>query len=154
MKAGRATVIARYRLRSGSGDVARVLDAIARDLSARGFPEPYRDDVRIVLAEVLNNIEEHAYGGRPGNLACLTLRLGTEDLVFRITDRGRAMPAAASPEGDTLIGTDLPRFDPMRMQDWPEGGFGWALVRRLATRVTYRRQGGSNRLEIVMTRPG
>lgn len=153
MKAGRATVIARYRLRSGSGDVARVLDGIGRDLAAFDLPQSYRDDVRIVVAEVLNNIEEHAYAGVAGKLADLTLCLGAEDLVLRITDRGRAMPAAASPEGDPLIGTDLPRFDPMRMQDWPEGGFGWALVRRLATRVTYRRQGGRNRLEIVMTRP-
>jgi len=99
-----------------------------------GLAPHRRGDLELVLAEVLNNIVEHAYaqgqgtillelGARPGGLQC------------RVQDWGHAMPGGALPAGQ--LAARLP-------DDLPEGGFGWHLIRCLTRDLSYARIGGSN----------
>lgn len=97
-----------------------------------------RGTAEIVLAEVLNNIVEHAYASSTGDIR-LILSLGPGNLVCRIEDEGRPMP------GGTLPAGTLP--DP---SDLPEGGFGWHLIRVLSQGLTYDRVGGVNRLSFML----
>lgn len=96
--------------------------------------------VQLVLAEVLNNILEHAYpsAGPTGSIhvAC---RQAENGLNFRITDQGRAMP-----DGQTPLG--MPQSVDVDLMDLPEGGFGWFLIHSLAKDVVYERVGQSNQL--------
>lgn len=89
-----------------------------------------RDIVLLVLAEVLNNVAEHAYGKAVGPVA---VRLMARDgaVLARVTDRGGLAPAF---DGATVQ-------DPQGM---PEGGFGLGLIRALASDIRQRRRLGCN----------
>lgn len=101
------------------------------------LPEALRDKAQIVLAEVLNNIVEHAYAQYPGTIE-LCIAVGSDALDLSITDQGLPLPLAGLPEGND------PMEDPG--EDLPEGGFGWFLIRTLAEGLNYERTEGANRL--------
>jgi len=96
-----------------------------------------RGTAQIVLAEALNNIVEHAYANHDGQIE-VALHVSPPDLVCEITDSGLAMPEGALPAG-TLTPLE-------QVQNLPEGGFGWYLIRTLARDLHYRRDGGRNLL--------
>lgn len=124
------------------GDPPSVRQALRTAMDVfRDFPldEAQLGCIEIVLAEVLNNIAEHAY---PGD-ACGMIEVEAEVLVgalgFRISDDGVAMPDHRLPPGhaqDLGVAAD----------DLPEGGFGWLLIRELTEGLTYRRVGDRNEL--------
>ncbi|MDW4550138.1 ATP-binding protein [Defluviimonas sp. D31] len=105
---------------------------IARDLS----PED-AGKLELALAEVLNNIVEHAYDGHPSGPVELCLRREAAWICCRIVDSGHAMPAHELPEG---------RMQPVpaQLDELPEGGWGWSLICTLATDLAYRREDGRN----------
>ena len=96
------------------------------------------DSVELVLAEVLNNIVEHAYADRSGKIM-LEICAGKAAFEIRVRDIGRAMPNNPLPRGDA------PRLSVGRTT-LPEVGFGWSLIPRLARDLTYRRDGDTNAL--------
>jgi serine/threonine-protein kinase RsbW len=126
-----------------TADPAEVRLALARLIAAspvQDLPEDDRGTVELVLAEVLNNVAEHAYAGGSGPVEvglCAT-PLG---IACRIVDRGLAMPDGQVPRGD------LPQAAP---DDLPEGGFGWHLIRSLTADLTYARSAGQNRLSFLI----
>lgn len=97
-----------------------------------------RDTAELLLAEVLNNIVEHAFAGCAGGIR-LWIGRTDSDVLFRIEDDGGPMPGGLPPEGQPPTPGDL-----------PEGGFGWHLIRRLSSQLRYERQGNTNRLHMVM----
>lgn len=101
------------------------------------LPESLRNKAQIVLAEVLNNIVEHAYASYPGDID-LCCEFDDHGMDVLITDRGLPLPMSGLPAGND------PMEDPG--DDLPEGGFGWFLIRTLAEDLSYDRTGGSNRL--------
>jgi serine/threonine-protein kinase RsbW len=116
------------------------LSAACAALAAAGVAEPELGAAEIALAEVMNNIAEHAYAAGPGPIA---LRIGRCDatgaLVVVLLDCGAAMPGLRLPPGEPPL-LDGPA------DDLPEGGFGWFLIRSLAADLDYRRRAGCNRL--------
>jgi serine/threonine-protein kinase RsbW len=96
-----------------------------------------RENVQLVLAEVLNNIVEHAYAGRDGVIRVRICREGG-DLRCDFADDGRSMPSGLLPAGE------LPMVCPEA--EAAEGGYGWALIRMLSSDLRYQRDGGENRL--------
>jgi serine/threonine-protein kinase RsbW len=101
-----------------------------------------RGTAEIVLAEALNNVVEHAYCRYPGKIE-VVMRRHDPDLRFDITDSGLPMPGAEPPLGH-LRGV-------MEIDDLPEGGFGWFLIRSLSHSLTYRRIGERNLLSFCVT---
>lgn len=97
----------------------------------------HRAKAEIVLAEVLNNISEHAYADRLGDIS-VSLWASASGLDCEIVDQGREMPGGSPPKG-TLPQDDL-----------PEGGFGWFLIRSLTSDLQYHRVRGRNRLRFVI----
>jgi serine/threonine-protein kinase RsbW len=126
-----------------TADPAAVRAALASLIAAspvHDLPEEDRGTVELVLAEVLNNVAEHAYAGGSGPVEvglCAT-PLG---IACRIIDRGLAMPDGQLPEGS------LP---PVAPDDLPEGGFGWHLIRSLTADLSYARSAGQNRLSFLI----
>jgi serine/threonine-protein kinase RsbW len=126
------------------GDAAGVRDGLARmfrrPMLAR-LSEECRGTVEIVLAEVLNNIAEHAYARFPGRIE-VELTAHDSFLFVRTQDQGLAMPGEQVPWG---------RLEPVAgIQDLPEGGFGWYLIRSLTQELTYLRQDGTNHLSFCI----
>jgi serine/threonine-protein kinase RsbW len=96
--------------------------------AARGVAE-------LVLAEVLNNIAEHAYAERGGPIRVKIARRGII-LFCEIEDDGRPMPEGRPPEGELTDVTEgaLPT----------EGGYGWYLIRHMTDALTYARVNNRN----------
>ncbi|MGR3757998.1 MAG: ATP-binding protein [Tranquillimonas sp.] len=92
--------------------------------------------IELVLAELLNNVAEHAYGGSGRGELDLSLTAEPDALAVMVTDEGAAMPGG--PAG--------PAPAPPNPAGLPEGGFGWMLIRAHARDIVYRRSPGRNRL--------
>ncbi len=115
---------------------------LSERLGALGLPETETDDVRIALAEAINNVVEHAYAGTTPENVHVKCSLGAENLEILITDSGVPMPEGA-------LGTRVPASVDTVLSDLPEGGFGWYLIRTLTSNVQYERRGGCNRLSLL-----
>lgn len=113
------------------------LRALFDTLLLRSLAEDDRGTAEIVLAEALNNIVEHAYARHTGVIE-ITLLLRQNALLFRIVDSGLPMPGERLPVGQ------LAPLD--QLDDLPEGGFGWFLIRTLSHDLDYRRVDGRNLL--------
>ena len=124
--------------------------SVVDQLRSLGIPGTRVDEVQIALTEAVNNIVEHAYhGAAPGDVR-IRGELFPERLWISIQDAGAPFPDGELPEGkpaDVSVATE----------DLPEGGFGWFLIRELASQVQYKRTEGSNNLslcfEIQVTSP-
>lgn len=96
--------------------------------------------IELVMAEALNNIVEHAYPeSDPTGPIDLTCNHAEGWLRFRIVDHGRAMPDEQLPDGAS-VNLDVDFLD------LPEGGFGWFLIKDMASDLCYERKDGKNTL--------
>lgn len=95
-----------------------------------------RGRIEIVLAEVLNNIVEHAYAQQEGTIT-LELSALPDGVSCRVLDNGSEMPGLTLPEG---------KLEPYDPDDLPEGGFGWFLIRSLTEDLCYTRHNDVNEL--------
>jgi serine/threonine-protein kinase RsbW len=102
-----------------------------------------RSSAELVLAEVLNNVAEHAYGGGLGPVA-VTLARAPAGISCLIVDQGGMMPGGKLPD------SALPPVTDLEPEDLPEGGFGWHLIRTLTRDLAYLRTGGCNRLSFLL----
>ncbi len=105
------------------------------------FCAGFRGEIELVLAEVLNNIVEHAQPGCLNDKIHVRGELLDDRLAFQIVDYGAPLPYLKIPEGAQ------PRLD-VEPQDLPEGGFGWMLVRNLTSDLHYERHPGANYLSL------
>jgi serine/threonine-protein kinase RsbW len=112
-----------------------------------GLSQEDRSVAELVLAEVLNNVAEHAYGPGGGRVT-VTLSGDPAGVRCRVTDEGRPMPGERLPEGR------LPGGPGTAVADLPEGGFGWHLIRSLSVGLTYARVDGQNRLDFFLPHGG
>jgi len=93
-------------------------------------------EVELVLAEVSNNIAEH--GGRESLNHPISLKWHTPDgLCINVINVGRCIPTG------TITNAQMPNLD-TEIDDLPEGGFGWALVDILCSKVHAKRRGSFN----------
>lgn len=127
-----------------SGDATSVRHAM-QDLAQSdlflGLPEGIRQNAEIVLAEVLNNVVEHAYAQRQGDIT-LDIDPSPSGLACQISDSGAPMPGLSLPQG---------QFQPLdRIDELPEGGFGWFLIRSLTENLLYQREGSLNTLTFCL----
>ena len=126
------------------GDVVSVRGGLSELFafpSLARLSEDSRGTVEIVLAEVLNNIAEHAYARFPGKIE-VWVTAHDSLLLVRVADSGLPMPGGELPGGKLSGATEI--------QDLPEGGFGWFLIRSLTRELTYLREGGHNRLSFCV----
>ena len=117
------------------------LGEVMRALAPLGLDEDRRGSLEILLAETLNNVVEHAYPGEPGGVIEMQCETCDDTLRITVQDRGVAL-VNGIPEG-------LPAELGDRLEDLPEGGFGWFLIRQLSETVTYLRQGDRNNLSLT-----
>jgi serine/threonine-protein kinase RsbW len=121
--------------------LVRLIDRLAR----AGLEDEGRIEAELVLAEAMNNIVEHAYRSAADGWIRLEVDLAEDRVHVRLEDGGAAMPGLAPPPGEPHD-LDVP------LRELPEGGFGWVMIRRLATDLAYERLPGRNRLCFAITR--
>ncbi|MFY0308280.1 ATP-binding protein [Leisingera sp. D0M16] len=122
-------------------DARRGIQSVVSKLRSLGVPGARVDEVQIALTEAVNNVVEHAYEeSAPGDVR-IRGELSPERLWISIQDAGSPFPKGELPEGkpaDISVPTD----------SLPEGGFGWFLIRELASQVQYERSEGNNNLSL------
>lgn len=121
---------------------------LSRTLTEQGLPAQKTGDVKIALAEAINNVVEHAYAGVAPARVLVKCRLHRDWLVILISDTGNPLPGLRLPDG-------IPAQITSSIQDLPEGGFGWYLIHELTSDIHYERRDGCNRLSLRFdfTRP-
>jgi serine/threonine-protein kinase RsbW len=121
--------------------LATVLSGLRHSMSGSGIS----GTVELVLAEVMNNIVEHAYAGQTNGIIQLSIREGRMCLFVEVKDRGLPLPnnALPTPRLPDLIGNQA---------SLPEGGFGWALINSMTENLSYTRQDGQNLLSFSIPR--
>lgn len=120
--------------------VRSVLEDLERCLIARLGRAEVIGDLALVLAEVLNNVVEHAHAGRTDGGISVEVFLRPCCVRCLIRDDGAAMPGLQLPLGL------LPNSD-TALEDLPEGGFGWFLIHNMTADLSYCREDGENRLQ-------
>ncbi|OWY13537.1 hypothetical protein B6V73_17270 [Thioclava sp. JM3] len=115
--------------------------AVARFI--RLMTEEEAGTLELILAEILNNIVEHSYGESEEGVIALSIVRDRKGLNCSVSDDGIPLPPACL----DLRDRDPERPDPSSL---PEGGFGWFLIRDLATDLGYHRQDGRNLLAFRM----
>lgn len=132
------------RFEARAARISLELLGLNQTLVQLGLPIERLFTLELVLAEVLNNVVEHAYQDR--GEGCIELALSVHDgrIHCRVSDQGIPMPGGTLPPAC--------RHSPkvLALQDLPEGSFGWALIRDLTTRLEYSRDEGTNRLSFAI----
>lgn len=118
--------------------VRRALALMTRGLADIGQSAAQIESAEMVMAEVLNNVVEHAYDSHPG-LIEIHFDNDPRGMVCTVLDDGRPMPGHALPQGHLP-----PTQTELALQ--PEGGFGWHLIRSLTRDLSYERRADRNRL--------
>jgi serine/threonine-protein kinase RsbW len=141
-------------------DVRAALGDVAAALAGEGVGPLDCATAELVLAEVLNNVVEHAYAAAPcagqpvaaapdraggrrprpegrGGTIRIALTLRDAALDVRVEDLGRAMPGRVVPAGE------MPDLEGPP-ESLPEGGWGWAMIRELSQGLHYCRAPGRN----------
>ncbi len=129
-------------VKSGEHAAREALTALLSDLKALDLDIEEAGTIELVVAEVLNNICEHAYSGleNAGSIEVECVH-ASDGLHFDIRDAGKPMPNGRTPLG-------MPANLDVDFMDLPEGGFGWFLIQDLAKDVEYQRIGTRNQLSL------
>ncbi|WP_372884297.1 ATP-binding protein [Shimia sp.] len=133
----------KIRARGTQAGVRLALAHVVDRLASAGADRDFRGRAEIVLAEALNNVVEHALHGQACLWVEIRARKGDAGWHFLICDPGRPMPDGLLPQ------RRLPAVD-AELAELPEGGFGWAMIRLLASAIEYSRRSGQNRLGFLI----
>lgn len=136
----------RLRLSAEPRAVRVALVRLSAELERQGVAAECAATVELVLAEVLNNVVEHAFPGGASGAIEVAVRLAGATILCEVRDGGLAMPEGRLPEGL------LPPSAGRPAAALPEGGFGWFLIRSFADELDYRREGGENVLTFRLPR--
>lgn len=126
-------------------DPAAVRAGLARLLASdmiTTMQDGARGTAEIVLAEVLNNIVEHAYNGQAG-VIIISLQHRRDGVLVQVRDHGQPFPRDEVPQG-LLPAAGL-------RENLPEGGFGWYLIRNLVRDLSYQRKDDCNHLSFCLS---
>ncbi len=129
------------RFSAGDRETRAVLCDLVRALGNAGIGSDDVSNAELIVAEVLNNVSEHAYADGAGPVE-LKVAIDCGGFCCEIADCGQPMPANDAPD------PELPVIAPP--DNLPEGGFGWHIIRCLSSDLSYRRDQGWNRLSIRM----
>lgn len=103
--------------------------------------------LELVVAEIFNNIVEHAYKKPSTGLIETQMNYSKGQLQCEIVDTGCPMPNGTLPQGmQKSLDCDI--------ADLPEGGFGWFLIRQLTSHLNYDRAAGHNILTFQLSLNG
>lgn len=118
-------------------DVRRAMSTVRSRLHRLDLGEMCLGTIEIVLAEACNNVVEHAYQDTGKGVIGLSLHVHDGLVCAELTDCGVPMPGLEPPakKSHDLTG---------ELDDLPEGGFGWGLIRDMTKSLIYRRHEGRN----------
>jgi anti-sigma regulatory factor (Ser/Thr protein kinase) len=128
-----------YPLGPDLSDVLRMNDWLDDLMAAHGVPAARAGEVKVCLDEAVTNVLSYAFDAPERALADLKLTLSAGEVVAELRDAGRPFDPLAAPLSE--VAGDL--------SDAQVGGLGIRIIRELATRARYAREGGENVLTLT-----
>ena len=95
-------------------------------------------DVQIVLAEALNNVIEHGFTHERTGTIEIDIEVSGDTTVVRLTDNGKAFTPPKA--------TKSPMQNSCDIDNLPEGGFGWFLIKKIVSSYEFHRFSNKNLL--------
>jgi serine/threonine-protein kinase RsbW len=125
------------RLVAEEAALPRVMAFVRRRGLEAGLPDVRLDELDVVVEELFLNIAKYAYPAGERGLVEIRCAVGDDGrLEVELADAGQAFNPVMRPEPDH----SLP------LENWPVGGLGIYLARRLTSALSYQHDGGWNRL--------
>jgi serine/threonine-protein kinase RsbW len=102
-----------------------------------GLDEQDQSELEICIVEALNNVVRHSYKAKPDNFIILELDIDIDEnlVVIKIVDTGMSRTDFSKP---TL------QYDPLDIENLPEGGMGLFIIDRLMDSTNYETEDGKN----------
>lgn len=124
----------RLRLPAKLSSLDRFREFVNRSAGAAGIGPSLLARIQIVLEELLVNHERHAYCSGEGHSEVVCFRRAPGMFCLEVMDEGRPFNPLDRAPPDVTLGAE----------ERPVGGLGIHLVRSLADKIAYRREGGNN----------
>jgi anti-sigma regulatory factor (Ser/Thr protein kinase) len=115
------------------------IGAVTEAAEASGVAQKTLFEIELALEEALVNIMNHAYEGTKGDIRVVCMAESGRAFVVEITDSGKDFDMTSLPAPDVTAGIDERTI----------GGLGIYFIKKLADRVSYRREDGKNILAIT-----
>lgn len=130
------------KVRAELANLPRLTGLAAQAARRAGWDQAQGLELEMVVEEIASNVIKYAYADQPGDIT-LSWRMDSQGgLVLEVWDQGRSFNPLQAPAPDVAA----------PLADRPPGGLGIFLARKLMDRVTYRREGASNVLELARAR--
>ncbi|MBD1207073.1 MAG: ATP-binding protein [Ignavibacteria bacterium] len=122
-------------------DTVRLVGMAIRAVCASVSSSSEAAQIELAVVEASNNIVEHAYRAVQGDIA-LDVDIGEKKIVIALHDTGETMPTASHQSANL-------DFDPMNLDDLPEGGMGLFLMTSIMDEQSYVSVNGKNTLTLT-----
>ena len=130
--------MAPLRLKGEPAEIGPAVEAVRRFALDHGLPDLATDALVVAVDEAISNILRHGYDDSAEPAVTIEAVADEEGVEVALVDGGRPFSPLDWP-APALEGGAAER---------PVGGLGIYLMRTLADRLTYRREGASNRLTL------
>ena len=128
-----------WTIRNSLPEVSRLVAEVHQRLQALKIAPDAAYNVEFAIEEMLSNTVKFAYADQAAHEIAAALTVTAEEIALRLTDDGHEFNPLTAAEPDT----NLP------LEERPIGGLGIHLVRKMAGKTDYRREGGKNILTLV-----
>lgn len=131
------------KFNASDGGVRQALLMLRGLLDASGSTGSDAGMIELVLAELLNNVVEHAYSGQDGGQINVCIRDKRGLVQIWVGDCGD------EPSNTSWMNRGFPDL-PESTEHLPEGGFGWPIIHALSEKVRYRRHDDQNLWLVIL----
>jgi serine/threonine-protein kinase RsbW len=124
-----------------------LVGSCAKEMAAEFFSVDKLSEIEQALTETVNNCIEHAYSGSEDRQITINYALSNDRLSIEIIDQGKQF----DPERLNNLDTDFD-YDPLDINNLPEGGFGLKVIKSCMDEVNYRREDDKNHWSLTKFR--
>ncbi len=129
------------QLRADTAELARMHAALETFAGQAGLPDDALFHLNLALDELVTNTISYGFGGCDDPRIDIAIRSGPDRIAVVVRDNGTPFdPFSEAPEPDLDTPLAARRI----------GGLGVHLVKQFMDRVSYRRKGGQNCLEMSL----
>ena len=116
--------------------------AVNRFLDQHSIPQEAIFRVNLAIEEIVTNIIKYGYDDTDAHTIMVNLALFPDTIRLQLQDNGHPFDPLQTPAPDIHVPLDQRKI----------GGLGLHLVRETVSRIAYRRENGTNILEMDITR--
>ena len=121
--------------------MASCAEFVASCAAQADFPAARVREIELIIEELLVNICRYAYGEASGEVKVNCSQVSARHLLLEVIDQGKPFNILQMPPPELQA----------QIEHRTVGGLGIPLIRALANRVSYRREGDCNVLCLTLT---